>query len=472
MNVALIIKEKLWPVEQSELEKVLLLSIIKFCATFVYSILFVCKDTIIITSPGLGTELIPVLKGTVMILAAFSVSALYSRLTASFSFQIVFSFFLFCFVSFFIAYGLYLYPHREGLALSEEAMGSIVQYLGFLHGHWLAVIKYWFHSLFFMTAELWGGVVILTLFWGLANTINSVEEASRFYTLFSAGGHLATLISGFVIGYITSSSLTYENSLQTLMAMCIGFCLVIQFAVYRIHKKYDLRSYKPKSKVKVSFVQSLQSLWQSKYLLAICLMVVGFSFTMNMVEVFWKDFMRTLFKSSSEFQFLLSSHISLIGFLSLVLSIFFSGNIIRSWGWKKSALMTPVCVAVVALCFFLFYFYTRTGADVSPKLLIITVFIGAAHNILAKILKYSMFDPVKEMAYIPLTYKEKVNGKAAVEIISSRLGKSGSSWLQLLAMELLATSYLSDTSAYLFPSIVFGFVAWIVAVHHIGHKLD
>ena len=88
------IREKIWPITQEELPKVLLLIAMKFCVTFVYSILFVCKDTIIITSPGLGTELIPILKGTVMIVAAGAVSALYTRLTSRFSFEKVFYFFL------------------------------------------------------------------------------------------------------------------------------------------------------------------------------------------------------------------------------------------------------------------------------------------------------------------------------------------------------------------------------------------
>ena len=50
------------------------------------------------------------------------------------------------------------------------------------------------------------------------------------------------------------------------------------------------------------------------------------------------------------------------------------------------------------LSFMLIYFLFRLGT--TP--LMLAVFIGAAQNILSKGAKYSLFDPCKEMAYIPL----------------------------------------------------------------------
>jgi ATP/ADP translocase len=36
-------------------------------------------------------------------------------------------------------------------------------------------------------AELWGSVVVSVLFWGFANQITTVDEASQFYPLFGLG---------------------------------------------------------------------------------------------------------------------------------------------------------------------------------------------------------------------------------------------------------------------------------------------
>ena len=58
------------------------------------------------------------------------------------------------------------------------------------------------------------------------------------------------------------------------------------------------------------------------------------------------------------------------------------------------------------------------------------VMIGAAQNILSKAAKYSLFDPCKESAFIPLDAESRTKGKAAVEVIGGPLGKSGGSFLQ------------------------------------------
>jgi len=102
--------------------------------------------------------------------------------------------------------------------------------------------------------------------------------------------------------------------------------------------------------------------------------------------------------------------------------------------------------------------------------LFLAVVFGAAQNVLSKAAKYSLFDPCKEMAYIPLDSEAKTKGKAAIEVVGAPLGKSGGSLIQQVLI--FSFGSLAASTPYLagFLAIIIG--AWIVAARSLSQQFN
>lgn len=86
--------------------------------------------------------------------------------------------------------------------------------------------------------------------------------------------------------------------------------------------------------------------------------------------------------------------------------------IFNKYGWGVAAKITPTVLLLTGIGFFSLILF---GDPLGPGLmkfgitpLLAAVYVGAMQNIFSKSAKYSLFDPCKEMAYIPLDEDTKV----------------------------------------------------------------
>jgi AAA family ATP:ADP antiporter len=100
--------------------------------------------------------------------------------------------------------------------------------------------------------------------------------------------------------------------------------------------------------------------------------------------------------------------------------------------------------------------------------LMLAVMFGMAQNIMSKASKYSLFDPTKEMAYIPLDQESKVKGKAAIDVVGARLGKSGGSLIQQSLI--VAFGSVAAITPYIAAILFFIIGGWIVAARALGKQ--
>jgi ATP:ADP antiporter, AAA family len=474
-----------WPIHGYELKKIIPMLLLFFFINFNYTILRDTKDALIVTAPGSGAEAIPFLKVWGVLPFAVLFMVIYAKLSNKLNKQKLFYATLTPFIAFFALFAVALYPmkellHPHGFADAFQSMLP-AGYSGLA-----AIVRNWTFSLFYIMAELWGSVGISLLFWGFANDVTKVSESKRFYAMFGLGANLAMLISGPTIvafsnirDKVPAGVDAWGITLNALMAMVV-ISGVLALLTYRwINKNVltDSRFYdpaeikKPKEKPKLSMKESFKFLAKSKYILCLAVLVIAYGISINLVEVTWKSQLKLQFPHPNDYSKFMGYFSIFTGATTILMMLFVGGNVIRRFGWTKGALFTPVVLLLTGFIFFSCVIFKTSLSGIIAYLgttpLMIAVVVGTVQNIMSKSSKYSLFDPTKEMAYIPLDQESKVKGKAAIDVVGARLGKSGGALIQqflfLIGPIAVITPYIA---AILFVIIV----SWIIASKSLGRQ--
>ena len=482
-------RSRLWPIHRFELKKLIPMVLLFFFILFNYTILRDTKDTLVVTAAK-GSHVIPFLKLWAVLPSAFLFMLLYAKLSNKLSKPVLFYSSVVPFIVFFGLFAAVLYPLRESLHPHTfcnwlEAQAFLPEGLKGL----IDVLRNWTFSLFYVMSELWGSMAISLLFWGFANDISKVSESKRFYTIFAMFANISLIVSGTFVQWSASirekitGSDPWQVTLNYTMAMVvIAGALVV--GIYWWINKYvltDKRFYDPNQqkatkakKPKLSIKESFMHLIRSKYLGCIALLVLGYGISINLVEVTWKQQIHDLYPIANDYQSYMGGFSKMTGFITILVTFFLGGSIVRRFGWGKTALITPVMLIVTGIAFFAFIIFggSLTGIVQSIGLtpLMIAVNIGMIQNIGSKSCKYSFFDPTKEMAYIPLDQEEKVKGKAAIDVVGARLGKSGGALIYSGLFIVAQTSAVAMVAPYVAVILIGIIFAWIIAARSLNKQ--
>jgi AAA family ATP:ADP antiporter len=104
--------------------------------------------------------------------------------------------------------------------------------------------------------------------------------------------------------------------------------------------------------------------------------------------------------------------------------------------------------------------------------LALAVSVGAVQNILSKGTKYSIWDTSREMLYIPLDNELKTKGKAAVDVVSSKVGKSSSGLVQSMIFTIVPSATFTSISPILMVIFTFVCLLWIYAIREVYHEYE
>ena len=99
-------------------------------------------------------------------------------------------------------------------------------------------------------------------------------------------------------------------------------------------------------------------------------------------------------------------------------------------------------------------------------------FLGAGIVIVSKVVKYSLFDPTKEMVYMPLDDELKTKGKAAVDVIGGRAGKAGGAFVQSTLLAIMGTTNVLSIAHICFFVFAGVAVLWLFSVRFLSVKVE
>jgi AAA family ATP:ADP antiporter len=205
----------------------------------------------------------------------------------------------------------------------------------------------------------------------------------------------------------------------------------------------------------------------------LAILVIAYGISINIVEVTWKSQLKLQYPNPNDYNTFMGYFSSITGAVTVLMMLFVGGNVIRRFGWGIAALITPVVLLITGFLFFGLVLFRENMigfiAALGTTPLMLAIIIGTFQNIMTKSCKYSLFDPSKEMAYIPLDQEQKVKGKAAIDVVGSRLGKSGGALIQQGL--LIGFGSISAITPYLALILIIIIIAWIFAVRALNKRL-
>jgi len=471
-----------WPIHRFELKKFIPTALIMWCILFNYTIMRDVKDSLVVNAAG--ANLISFLKLYCVTPAAILFVIIYAKLANAFSSEKLFYIVVTPFILFFGLFGFVLYPNIELLHPSAQTLQNLHAVYPRLSG-FIDIYGHWTYALFFVLAEIWGSAMIALMFWQFANRITRVHESKRFYGLFGVIANTALLASGQTLVWLSTGINAglvgvdpWAHSLKWICSMII-IMGVIPMVIYRwmhVSVLTDLKYYDPteenaqkkkSKKDKPGLVESAKLILRSKELGFIALLLLGYGITINLVEVQWKSQLGIFFKGDNiGYTAFMGRYSQSTGFLAIVFGWLIGANVIRRMSWLFSALITPLFF----LCGGGLFFFFVLGKDMAMKLLVsmdptlVAVFLGATIIAGSKAIKYCLFDPTYNMAYLPLDPELKSKGKAAVDVIAGRAGKAGGAFIQSSLAIILASRDVILFAPYTVVIFVVVCAAWLFAV--------
>lgn len=456
-----------------------------FLASVVYNILLPLKKTIVMYIPGAGTESMAYLKPCFITPGALLLTYAHLQLSQRLRPLAVFRTMLLLFWGYFAAYTFILHPYKEFFAL--PLLGQWLQSLLPAQFHAAPpLFSYWMDTLFYTMSELWGPSIISLLIWGAVNQQFNEKKAQASYAFLTLGVNLSAMLAGAITTQLCRQPWAFVRSYSPELweqSLCSVMLVVLVAAAgtagiyewisasggFDNLEKRDGQA--KKHKESYSLLDAVRQLSVEPRLWAIAVIVIVYNIVyttsdfvfVKQVELFYGPEHKALSNAC------LAQVSYYTGFVALILALGVYPLSMKKWGWVGTALMTPVLFVLSGVGFYGAQAFPETswGLVALQSTLSWPLLLGLLHISFLRGSRYSLFDATKEIAYIGIPHQKQVQGKALIDGLASRIGKSGGSILFFVCYAFLGNSIVA---AVPFLVVLMGSLSlyWVIAVIRLG----
>ncbi|MFK7973508.1 MAG: Npt1/Npt2 family nucleotide transporter [Rickettsiaceae bacterium] len=471
-----------WPIHSTELAKFIPIASLMFFIIFNQNVLRILKDSILISE--VSAEITSFSKLYVVTPMAAIFVIVYTKLINHLPIHKIFYYLAAIFVGFYTIFAFVIYPNIDTFHMDRELLHALM--IEHPHFKWyIATVGNWSYVVFYALSELWPNVFYVLMFWQIANEITKTSEAKRFYTLFSLFGNSSLILVGFLMmnlsgdNSIINKLFTVSNnkiiltqvSISMVIISSILACLIVRYITKKLIQgplELSANIATKSTRPKMDLVTSFKYIMRSKYLWLMLICSASFGLSMNLVEAVWKAKIKELYPTVSSYAAFNSLYILWTGITIIIMTII-GNNVMRRSSWFAAAVISPLIILVTGTMFFILVVFDDIIIEffdgvilMSP--LALAVFVGAVQNVLSKGSKYSILDTSTQMLYIPLDQELRTKGKAAVDVISPKIGKSASGLVQSMIFTILPMATYGSIASSLMVIFIIVCVMWIYAV--------
>jgi len=306
----------------------------------------------------------------------------------------------------------------------------------------------WVAAAFYVWVAIFS-VLVVTLFWLVANDLYHPREAKRLFGFIGAGGILGGVVGSSIAA--AGARLVGTNQLLLLSASILLFCWLVVRRLWRYAPsaiQTEQASEAPREPFLANLGASVRLLVRSRYLV----LLVGLVGIAKIVSTFiyyqFNPFIEQMFPDEDAKTAFMGLFFGWINLASFVVQFFFTSWILRRLGLACALVLLPLGVLAGSM-----------GLLVMPMF-----WVAATTELYDHSLNYSLQQTTKEVLYLPIDRSVRYKVKPFIDMVVFRFGKGiaaiiGIVLLDLLHLEARTLSYLS------IPLIV----VWIALVFQLRH---